>query len=124
METYPTVGSDGKRIPNPSMPIDYGIKSNNITFTSDSGITDIRPRGRLKNTFSFSYVALNAIQYKAIRDFYIARKGTHESFYWVDPVDKTQYVVRFSNEEFIGKNFGHNTATPLYSVEIKLEEVL
>lgn len=125
MENYPTTDSTtGKPLPNPSMPIDYGNKSNNISFSSDSGTSQVRPRGKMKRTFSFSYVALILTEWKTIRDFYIARNGTAQSFYWTDPVEKVTYTVRFSSEELIGKNFGHNVKTPLYSCDIKLEEVL
>lgn len=125
MENYPVVdATTGKRLPNPSMPLDHSVKGNNITFTSDSGMVQIRPRGRMKNTFSFKYIALNKDQWKTIKDFFISRRGGYESFKWTDPTDHVEYTVRFSNEELVGNLFGHTGKTPLYSCEIKLEEVL
>ena len=35
---------------------------------------------------------------QAIVDFFNARKGRYESFYWICPLDNTQYIVRFNND--------------------------
>lgn len=122
--TYPTTDSTtGKVLPNPSRPITYGVKTNSIIFEADNGYGKRRPRGKAKNTFEFTYLVLNSTQYKTIRDFYIARKGPVESFYWTDPVTKTEYYVRFNMDTFVGEYKYHNTKTPLYEVAIKLEEV-
>jgi len=125
METYPTTDTTtGKPMPNCSLPISYGIKSNNISFMSDSGIEEVRPKGRLKQTFDFSYKALTDTQYKTLKDFYIARKGSYSAFKWTDPVSKEEFTVRFKMEAFAAKSFAHNFKTPLYSLDVQLEEVL
>lgn len=122
---YPTTDSTtGKQMPNPSFPIEDSYSSNNISFISDGGNEQVRPRGKMKGGFSFSYIALTSTQYKTIRDFYLARKGSYESFQWTHPVLKETYTVRFKMDTFSGKNFTQNIKTPLYSLDIKLEEVL
>jgi len=35
-----------------------------------------------------------------LRDFWIARKGAAESFYWTSPIDSVQYTVRFKDDDF------------------------
>ena len=35
-----------------------------------------------------------------LRDFYIARKGSAEAFYWTSPIDNVQYTVRFKDDVF------------------------
>lgn len=124
MEVYPTVDSSGKPMPKPSRPIDYGNKANTISFTSDSGATQARPRGKMKATFGFSYAALNLTQMRTLRTFFLARKGNVESFLWTDPVEKIQYTVKFAMDTFQANNFAYTVKGPLYSLEIKLEESL
>jgi len=121
---YPVTDSTtGKAMPRPSRPIDYGVKTSTIISEFDAGHSQRRARGRAKNTFEFSYLALNATEYKTLRDFYIFCNGPVKSFNWVDPVTNSNFVVHFSMENFVGNYKMHNANTPLYEVGIKLEEV-
>lgn len=49
---------------------------------------------------------LTEAEVNAIKDFYVARKGSFEAFYWVNPEDNVTYTVRFS-EDLINITYFH-----------------
>lgn len=117
MEHYPTT------IPNPSLPINIGIRIPTVEFKADSGVVQRRKTGSSKLTFDFNYIALTAAAYKTLFDFYIARSGKVESFLWTAPDTKITYTVRFAMDAFAGVYKYHNIKGPLYELSIKLEQV-
>lgn len=43
---------------------------------------------------------LNTAEKDTLRTFYLARKGAYQAFYWTNPIDSTQYTVRFVPKTF------------------------
>ncbi|MCK9555018.1 DUF2460 domain-containing protein [bacterium] len=54
-----------------------------------------------------------------IRSFYVARKGSYESFTWVNPNDSVEYAVRFDSDSFVFVN----KASGIYDCSFSLTEV-
>lgn len=117
-ELYPTTGQP---IPNPSRPLQEGIKTTTIVFAADSGHEQRRPRSAPKRTFQLSYTVLTLDQYKTIRDFFMLVTNV-SCFTWVHPVEKTSYLVKFAMDTFSGEYFSHGHQ-PLYKLQLQLEQV-
>jgi len=45
-----------------------------------------------------------------LKDFWIARKGSAESFYWTSPIDNVQYTVRFKDDDLTREAIFHDVA--------------
>ena len=69
MAAFPTVTAQGKRIPNPSRPLQEGIAANDLVFSSDACHEQRRRKGLPIYTFELSYAALTHEQYITIRNF-------------------------------------------------------
>lgn len=111
-----------KQLPNPSRPYKTGIKANTIIYTSDSGAEQRRERSAAKTTFELTWNALLIDQYQTIRDFYMYVLNS-KPFIWVCPIEKTQTLVRISNEIFQGENKGHGPKGPIYALQLSLVQV-
>lgn len=123
MSAFPTVDYASKRIPNPSMPLNEGIKTNTVMFSSDSGREQRRKKGASLRTWELSYIALTDAAYRTIRDFYIANTDVN-SFSWTHPISKITFTVRFDTSNFQGENIAHNIKTPIWKLSLKLIQVL
>lgn len=118
-EQYKTAGES---IPNPSRPFKEGIKSSTIVFTADSGHEQRRERANPKRTFEPSWNILTQDQYLTIRDFFLVVLNS-KPFLWTHPIEKTKYLVRFTNEIFQGENKGHGPKGPWYTLNLSLLQV-
>jgi phage-related protein len=114
--------TSGARIPNPSRPFNEGIKTNTITFMSDSGHEQRRQRGNSKRVFDLTFAVLSKDQYFTIRDFFMQVTNVN-AFLWLHPIEKTQILVKFAMDTFAGSNKGHGPAGPWYELQVKLEQV-
>ncbi|BCS54041.1 hypothetical protein [Geobacter sp. SVR] len=118
-DSYPTMTPSGKPMTLPTRPITYGVKSNTISFTSDSGHEQRRVRGQAKMTFDLNYPILSLEEYKVLRDFYLKMLNV-TAFYWTDPIEKIKYLVRFDMDTFSGQQKYHGPAGPHYELQVKL----
>lgn len=116
---YPTVGT---RIPNPSVPLKEGVKTNTLVFTGDSGHEQRRDKSDPKRVFDPSWNALFVDQYLTIRDFYLQVRCT-TPFLWTHPIEKTQFLVRFTNDVFHGENKGYGPKGPIYTTSVNMLQV-
>lgn len=122
--TYTNSAGATVRMPNPSMPINYGYKTNSILVEFESGHEQRRKKGETRKTFEFTYVAVHLEVADAIEEFFMECGGPVRSFNWVDPVDKKSYVVRFDGDSFAREYFGHSAAGPIFKIAVKLTQVL
>ena len=121
---YPTSDSTGDRIPNPSRPLTEGVQTNTLVQTFDSGHEQRRKKGDAKATWEFTYLALTDAAYRTLQNFFIARGGNCEAFFWVHPLTQRQYSVRFNMDTFTGEHFEHATKKgKLWKLAIKLIQV-
>lgn len=125
---YPTtyVNANGITVPMPngSRPIQYGVQTNNLIQTMESGHEQRRKKGDPRQTFEYSYIALTQEAAVTLRNFFMQMGGSTQAFYWTDFVSKITYLVRFNMEGFAMENFAHNSAGPLYKIpSIKLIQV-
>lgn len=118
-EAYPTAGTS---IPNPSRPLQEGLKTQTVTSEFDSGHTQRRNKNTPKRTFQLNYIVLTVDQYKTLRDFFMLKLNTY-SFAWIHPLEKVTLNVRFTNDTFSGENFSHGHKGPLYKLQLSLEQV-
>jgi phage-related protein len=124
MAEFPTQTPQGKRVPNPSRPLQEGIAAQDLIFSSDSGHEQRRRKGLPICTFELSYVALTYDQYVTIRNFYI-NHTTAKAFDWYHPFTKQKYRVRFASDNLQGEYFEHPAVTgPLYKLSFALRQVL
>ncbi len=118
----PSYPSAGTRIPNPSMPLQEGIKTSTITFVADSGHEQRRQKSDPKRTFQLTYIVLPLDAFKTIRDFFLTVTNV-KSFNWTHPVEGTTLTVKFAMDTFSGENFGYGPSGPLYKLQLSLEQV-
>jgi phage-related protein len=130
LDNFPTQASDGSRIPNCSLPLQEGIKTNSLIFSSDSGHDQRRKKGANKRTWELNFPVLTQLQADAIFSFYLNHTTT-VPFIWTHPVEKiagTQtkkpFTVTFSNDMLQKDYFAHGVLGPLYKMSMKIEEVL
>lgn len=76
--------------------ITYGDQSEQRISNTDS----------VRYKFTLKYKLLSDTDHQTIRDFFIARKGSFESFTWTDPnPPNTVYTVRFDTDNQTFENF-------------------
>lgn len=112
------------RLPNPSMPLSFGFKANNLIIAFESGHEQRRTKGEMKRTVDINYQALHAGAAKVIIDFFISTGGETRSFIWTDPTDYTEILMRFDSNTIQKEYFAHNAQGPLYNTAFKLVQVL
>lgn len=52
-----------------------------------------------KRRWDLEFRMLTKTRMETIRDFFIARKGRFEAFYWTCKIDGVQYIVRFDDDD-------------------------
>lgn len=72
---------------------------NVLTSTFENGTTQKRLKGRKPTVWTLSFKTTYA-EMMAIKDFFIARKGSYEPFNWGDPYSGTTKLVRFKEDKF------------------------
>lgn len=93
MQYFPTLS----RVPAVT-PSGIQFKTNTTEF--ENGIEQSSPAwSRGKRRFTLSYEYLPKADALSIDAFFIARKGAHERFYWVNPLDGQTYAVKFAADE-------------------------
>lgn len=120
--SFPTLTPSGKHLTLPTRPIGYGVKTNTLVFTSDSGHEQRRQKGMPKKTFDLSYPILSLEEYKTIRDFFLQVLNV-TAFNWTDPIEKITYLVRFDMETFLGQQKYHGPKGAHYELQLKLLQV-
>jgi phage-related protein len=55
--------------------------------------------------FQLKWGALSPVNANRILEFFVARRGSFEAFYWTNPVDTTSYLVRFLEDELNAEYF-------------------
>jgi uncharacterized protein (TIGR02217 family) len=58
-----------------------------------------------KQGFTLQYDVLTQAEMQTLWDFYVARGGAYESFYFLDWVSNITYTVRFSNDQLTMEQF-------------------
>ena len=126
--SWPTtyVASDGstKRLPNCSLPVNYGYKTNNLVVEFESGHEQRRQKGLIRRTFDINYQALTMEQAQTIESFFFSSRGSVRAFNWTDPTSNETYVVRFDGDNFAKEYFGHNDIGPIYKISLKFIQVI
>jgi hypothetical protein len=89
MATYPT---------SPKIP--FSVVKTPIwetVITKFKGLSEVRKSdySTARYKFTFKYRNLTSAEKDIIRDFFIARNGSYESFTFVNPVDSLSHTVRF-----------------------------
>lgn len=112
-----------KYLPNPSRPINEGIKTNNIIHSFESGHEQRRVKGDPKRNFEFTYNALDEEQATTLVQFFIQCYGAVKSFTWTHPVTKETILCRFDMDSMIKENFSHGPKGPIYKINVKLVQV-
>ncbi len=93
METYPT---------SPTIQFVFTQKMGFKTLISnfENGYEQRRKKwAHGKHSFSVKYDTLTLAEVDTLYDFYVARNGSHEAFYFANPVDTVTYTVRFADDE-------------------------
>lgn len=92
---------------------------NVLTTEFESGKVQKKYRGALPTVWTLKFKTTWA-EMTAIRDFFIDRKGSFESFTWVDPWSGTTKTVRFAED-----NLDIETEFKLNGIfTVRFEEVL
>lgn len=61
-----------------------------------------------KRKFTVTYNAVSPANMTILYDFYVARKGSFESFNFTDPITSTVYAVRFVDNKMSFEEFTYN----------------
>lgn len=112
-------------LPFPSTPVAYSIKPNVLVTTFESGHEQRRKKGEPLRAFEFTYQVLDYYQMRTLQQFFLARSGTLETFYWQDSrlPGRPTFLVRFDMESFSPKKIGtHYRRGPLFELTIKLQQ--
>jgi hypothetical protein len=122
---YPTVDTfHSKRIPNPARPLDEGVQLNNLLISFDSGAEERRKRGKARRTWELTYPALYSDAYQTLYNFFIACSGSIVPFTWIHPETKVVYNVRFNSDNFTAKCIGKNRKGSIWTLGLKIIEVI
>ena len=122
--SYTTSSGKTAHLPNPSIPIKYGYKTNTLVTEFESGHEQRRSKGLTKKTFEFTYKALTLEEADVIEAFFFECLGSVRAFSWTDPVDKKVYVCRFDGDSFAREYFRHGANGPIFRIPVKLTQVL
>ena len=123
-ETYVDYDGITKRMPNCSMPINYGFQSNNLVIAFESGHEQRRQKGLIRRTFDIKFAAITKVQAMVIEDFYFSAKGSIKAFNWIDPATGLTHVVRFEGNTFAKEYFEHSDLGPIFRVSLKFIQVV
>lgn len=97
----------------PSSPVPQWIYTKGVQFKTlispfENGAEQRRPKwGQGKVTFSLMYNAITDAEFTTLWDFYVARKGSNESFTFTDPLTSTNYTMRFSDDNMSADEFAY-----------------
>jgi hypothetical protein len=101
MANYPTS-------PKPSYSVVKDINYKTLISNFENGAEQRRNKwSQGKLSFSLVYKILTAAQMTILWDFYIARKGSFESFTYTDVISATAYTVRFSEDSLSFEEFSN-----------------
>lgn len=110
METYPSG-------PPASYVFTGAIQFKTLISAFENGVEQRRKKwGQGKPSFSLIYDVLTSSEMDILYDFYVARSGSYEAFYFVNPVDSQTYTVRFVDDELSYDMF----SVALYKTGLKL----
>jgi uncharacterized protein (TIGR02217 family) len=101
MATYPAS-------PIPSFSFSKEIGYRTLISNFENGAEQRRNKwSQGKRQFTLTYKTLTLTEVTVIWDFFVARKGSFESFDYVDPTTSTTYVVRFMEDKFTFEEFAY-----------------
>lgn len=92
---------------------------NVLTSTFENGKTQKRLKCRKPTIWTLSFRTTYA-EMMEIKAFFVARKGSYESFSWADPYSGETKTVRFKEDKFEAESQWQRNG----SFEVVLEEVL
>lgn len=126
-KTFPLVVADGlptagTPIPNPSRPLTQGVKTSTIIFAADSGHEQRRTKAQPKATFDLQWLALSHDQFLTLKQFFMEVLNV-TPFYWLHPLEKESYLVRFDMDTFSGTNKIHGPKGAFFETSAKLVQV-
>ncbi len=119
MATYPAS-------PIPSYSYTKEVQYKTITSQFENGAEQRRNKwSQGKRLFTLIYNALTVAEATTLHDFFIARKGSFESFSYVDLITSTTYTVRFVEDGFSMEEFTYTAAgIGLVKTMVKFIQVL
>ncbi len=98
MAAFPSIGA--------SYPlVKVSMFNTTIITYGDQSEQRISNNAAVRRKFTLKFKLLSDADHQTIRDFFIARKGSFESFTWTDPNDSVVYTVRFDRDEQTFENF-------------------
>lgn len=106
--------------PTPDLPVQIGsnFQVEKMTFVDGSEQRVLETDESIK-VFKLRYKYLSELNRNTIYNFFIARKGSLEPFYWVNPINQDFYIVRFEEDSMELENFQYK----LYNLnEVNLKE--
>lgn len=117
-------GGETKRLRNPDMPIKYGVSTNSLVIVFESGHEQRRKKGIPKKTFDLTFSNLDLEAATCLEDFFYLMGGPVAPFTWTDPSTNKVYNVRFDGDSFTKEYVTHTRLGPLFTVTIKLVQVI
>ena len=87
----------------------------------ENGVNQYRKkRSSSQREFELSFNVNSKAEMLSIRDYFVAREGTYDSFEFTEPLDEVTYTVRFKENSFVfeRENIGS------YNCQVTLVEVL
>jgi len=95
-------------------------KYNTLVSDFENGVEQRRQKWNSPiRTFELKFRARTQSEYAAVKAFFVLKEGELTSFTWTNPIDSTEYTVRFSTDEFDGNLI----AFELYDFDITFIEV-
>lgn len=122
--TYVKADGTSSRMPNPSIPIKYGYKTNSLLLEFESGHEQRREKGLMRRTFEFTYNVVTSAVADELENFFVTCRGSVRAFNWTDPATSKTYVCRFDGDTFSREYFAHSSNGPLFRVVVKLIQVI
>jgi len=106
-------------IPDNSIP--QNIEFNTLVSEFENGAEQRRSkRDNSKIGWTLSFILRPKTEMESFKNFFNARKGKLESFYWTNPDDNTTRLVRFDEDKLEIKRLRYD----LYSYSVKIIEVI
>ena len=104
--------------------LDYVVETNYDILSSTeftNGVTQKRnKRTTSQKIFTITFLNNTKTEIVAIRDYFVAREGSLNTFKFTEPLESIEYTVRFAEDSFIIER----QEIGIYNAKIKLVEEL
>jgi phage-related protein len=81
--------------------VEEKIEFDTIISQFENGVEQRRVRSSIPNrTFLVKTSNADLTEMQNIRNFFISKRGSTDSFSWTNPIDSTDYTVRFAEKSF------------------------